>query len=155
MANWYFSSSHFVSWLFLGCLDTWSTWNRTDVPFYLLTDKTSTLCSEIRIWKTCKYFKNFICNNLLWVLVTFEFDIYICYNLWTIINVTTFIDNILHKSYASTFATATRYEALRVAFIHSEDVGVEGKKEFYSKLVKADIHGKDQVHNISVDACNG
>uniref|UniRef100_A0A1J3EUH6 1,3-beta-glucan synthase n=1 Tax=Noccaea caerulescens TaxID=107243 RepID=A0A1J3EUH6_NOCCA len=37
-----------------------------------------------------------------------------------------------------------RYEALRVAFIHSEDVGVEGKKEFYSKLVKADIHGKDQ-----------
>ncbi|XP_048610550.1 callose synthase 10 isoform X2 [Brassica napus] len=37
-----------------------------------------------------------------------------------------------------------RFEALRVAFIHSEDVGVEGKKEFYSKLVKADIHGKDQ-----------
>ncbi|EOA26452.1 hypothetical protein CARUB_v10022498mg [Capsella rubella] len=37
-----------------------------------------------------------------------------------------------------------RYEALRVAFIHSEDVGVDGKKEFYSKLVKADIHGKDQ-----------
>ncbi|ESQ52310.1 hypothetical protein EUTSA_v10016126mg [Eutrema salsugineum] len=37
-----------------------------------------------------------------------------------------------------------RYEALRVAFIHSEDVGADGKKEFYSKLVKADIHGKDQ-----------
>ncbi|EFH57733.1 hypothetical protein ARALYDRAFT_482666 [Arabidopsis lyrata subsp. lyrata] len=42
-----------------------------------------------------------------------------------------------------------RYEALRVAFIHSEDVGSGdggsgGKKEFYSKLVKADIHGKDE-----------
>ncbi|XP_010545981.1 PREDICTED: callose synthase 10 isoform X2 [Tarenaya hassleriana] len=38
-----------------------------------------------------------------------------------------------------------RNEALRVAFIHSEDsTAVEGKKEFYSKLVKADIHGKDQ-----------
>ncbi|KAL4634267.1 hypothetical protein ACB092_04G187700 [Castanea dentata] len=40
-----------------------------------------------------------------------------------------------------------RNEALRVAFIHVEESGaVEGKvsKEFYSKLVKADIHGKDQ-----------
>lgn len=48
---------------------------------------------------------------------------------------------------------ATRYEALRVAFIHSEDVGSGdggsgGKKEFYSKLVKADIHGKDEVYDI-------
>ena len=42
----------------------------------------------------------------------------------------------------------TRNEALRVAYIHVEESGaVEGKttKEFYSKLVKADIHGKDQV----------
>ncbi|GMY15024.1 callose synthase 10 isoform X6 [Fagus crenata] len=40
-----------------------------------------------------------------------------------------------------------RNEALRVAFIHIEESGAtEGKisKEFYSKLVKADIHGKDQ-----------
>ncbi|XP_030938469.1 callose synthase 10 isoform X3 [Quercus lobata] len=40
-----------------------------------------------------------------------------------------------------------RNEALRVAFIHVEESGAaEGKvlKEFYSKLVKADIHGKDQ-----------
>lgn len=41
-----------------------------------------------------------------------------------------------------------RNEGLRVAFIHVEDnVGSDGKvvKEFYSKLVKADVHGKDQV----------
>ncbi|GAB2269726.1 Callose synthase 10 [Dionaea muscipula] len=40
-----------------------------------------------------------------------------------------------------------RNEALRVAFIHLEEsTGVNGSplKEFYSKLVKADIHGKDQ-----------
>ncbi|XP_058086685.1 callose synthase 10 isoform X2 [Magnolia sinica] len=40
-----------------------------------------------------------------------------------------------------------RNEALRVAFIHvEENVTNEGKvlKEFYSKLVKADVHGKDQ-----------
>ncbi|KAM1322404.1 hypothetical protein ACFX2I_015187 [Malus domestica] len=40
-----------------------------------------------------------------------------------------------------------RNEALRVAYIHVEESGAsEGKttKEFYSKLVKADIHGKDQ-----------
>ncbi|KAM7274363.1 hypothetical protein ACFE04_029027 [Oxalis oulophora] len=40
-----------------------------------------------------------------------------------------------------------RNEALRVAFIHTEEIGAaDGKvtKEFYSKLVKADIHGKDQ-----------
>ncbi|KAM6551805.1 hypothetical protein CsatB_001613 [Cannabis sativa] len=39
-----------------------------------------------------------------------------------------------------------RNEALRVAFIQVEDGGADGKgpKEFYSKLVKADIHGKDQ-----------
>lgn len=36
-------------------------------------------------------------------------------------------------------------EALRVAFIHVEDSGsTDGKKEFYSKLVKADGNGKDQ-----------
>lgn len=42
----------------------------------------------------------------------------------------------------------TRNEALRVAYIHVEESGaIEGKttKEFYSKLVKADINGKDQV----------
>ncbi|KAM7475705.1 hypothetical protein LguiB_022948 [Lonicera macranthoides] len=39
-----------------------------------------------------------------------------------------------------------RNEALRVAFIHVEESGTTGKvsKEFYSKLVKADVHGKDQ-----------
>uniref|UniRef100_A0A2P2MBL1 Callose synthase 10 n=1 Tax=Rhizophora mucronata TaxID=61149 RepID=A0A2P2MBL1_RHIMU len=40
-----------------------------------------------------------------------------------------------------------RNEALRVAFIHVEETGAaDGKvsKKFYSKLVKADIHGKDQ-----------
>ncbi|XP_062116060.1 callose synthase 10 isoform X2 [Humulus lupulus] len=46
-----------------------------------------------------------------------------------------------------------RNEALRVAFIHVEDGGADGKgpKEFYSKLVKADIHGKDQeVYSIKL-----
>ncbi|KAK9278786.1 hypothetical protein L1049_028364 [Liquidambar formosana] len=38
-----------------------------------------------------------------------------------------------------------RNEALRVAFIHAEDSGTsDGTKEYYSKLVKADVHGKDQ-----------
>ncbi|KAL6641747.1 hypothetical protein ACP70R_019928 [Stipagrostis hirtigluma subsp. patula] len=40
-----------------------------------------------------------------------------------------------------------RNEALRVAFIHEEDaVSSDGHaiKEYYSKLVKADVHGKDQ-----------
>lgn len=38
-----------------------------------------------------------------------------------------------------------RNEALRVAFIHVEENGsASGKREFYSKLVKADMHGKDQ-----------
>ncbi|XP_071903645.1 callose synthase 10-like isoform X2 [Coffea arabica] len=40
-----------------------------------------------------------------------------------------------------------RNEALRVAFIHTEEIGAAGgkvTKEFYSKLVKADAHGKDQ-----------
>ncbi|RCV43392.1 hypothetical protein SETIT_9G290700v2 [Setaria italica] len=40
-----------------------------------------------------------------------------------------------------------RNEALRVAFIHEEDsVSNDGHatKEYYSKLVKADVHGKDQ-----------
>ncbi|OVA17595.1 Glycosyl transferase [Macleaya cordata] len=40
-----------------------------------------------------------------------------------------------------------RNEALRVAFIHVEESGTtDGKisKEYYSKLVKADVHGKDQ-----------
>ncbi|KAJ4839988.1 Callose synthase 10 [Turnera subulata] len=40
-----------------------------------------------------------------------------------------------------------RNEALRVAFIHVEEIaGADGKvsQAFYSKLVKADIHGKDQ-----------
>lgn len=44
-----------------------------------------------------------------------------------------------------------RNEALRVAFIHVEEIaGDDGKvsKEFYSKLVKADAHGKDQVLSI-------
>uniref|UniRef100_A0A0D9WKZ0 1,3-beta-glucan synthase n=1 Tax=Leersia perrieri TaxID=77586 RepID=A0A0D9WKZ0_9ORYZ len=39
-----------------------------------------------------------------------------------------------------------RNEALRVAFIHEEDVTSDGRtiKEYHSKLVKADVHGKDQ-----------
>ncbi|KAL1323430.1 callose synthase 10 [Arachis hypogaea] len=39
-----------------------------------------------------------------------------------------------------------RNEALRVAFIHADESTTEGKttKVFYSKLVKADINGKDQ-----------
>ncbi|XP_062233797.1 callose synthase 10 isoform X2 [Phragmites australis] len=40
-----------------------------------------------------------------------------------------------------------RNEALRVAFIHEEDSvsnGGHAIKEYYSKLVKADVHGKDQ-----------
>ncbi|XP_022769983.1 callose synthase 10 isoform X3 [Durio zibethinus] len=45
-----------------------------------------------------------------------------------------------------------RNEALRVAFIHMEEnVEPEGKREFYSKLVKADINGKDQeVYSIKL-----
>ncbi|XVF11615.1 hypothetical protein REPUB_Repub08aG0042500 [Reevesia pubescens] len=45
-----------------------------------------------------------------------------------------------------------RNEALRVAFIHMEEnVGAKGKREFYSKLVKADINGKDQeVYSIKL-----
>lgn len=46
------------------------------------------------------------------------------------------------------FRLIFRNEALRVAFIHvEENIMADGKvsKEFYSKLVKADIHGKDQV----------
>ena len=48
------------------------------------------------------------------------------------------------------YFSVIRNEALRVAFIHVEESGAaEGKvsKEFYSKLVKADIHGKDQVND--------
>ncbi|GMQ05302.1 hypothetical protein CsSME_00050383 [Camellia sinensis var. sinensis] len=40
--------------------------------------------------------------------------------------------------------------ALHVAFIHVEESGAaDGTvlKEFYSKLVKADVHGKDQLLN--------
>lgn len=40
----------------------------------------------------------------------------------------------------------SRNEALRVAFIHVEE-NAGASKEFYSKLVKADAHGKDQVCN--------
>ncbi|MBA0644158.1 hypothetical protein Goklo_028362, partial [Gossypium klotzschianum] len=44
-----------------------------------------------------------------------------------------------------------RNEALRVAFIHAEEVGADGKRQFYSKLVKADINGKDQeVYSIKL-----
>lgn len=43
-----------------------------------------------------------------------------------------------------------RNEALRVAFIHMEDGTAQGKS-FYSKLVKADINGKDQeVYSIKL-----
>ncbi|ONM00680.1 Callose synthase 10 [Zea mays] len=41
-----------------------------------------------------------------------------------------------------------RNEALRVAFIHEEEIisrdGKATTREYYSKLVKADVHGKDQ-----------
>ena len=46
------------------------------------------------------------------------------------------------------FVANTRNEALRVAFIHVEESSKPDgtvAKEFYSKLVKADAHGKDQV----------
>lgn len=46
-----------------------------------------------------------------------------------------------------------RNEALRVAFIHMEESGKSDgtvTKEFYSKLVKADAHGKDQVKGLKV-----
>ncbi|GMN72777.1 hypothetical protein TIFTF001_052069 [Ficus carica] len=51
-----------------------------------------------------------------------------------------------------------RNEALRVAFIHVEESGAtDGKvsKEFYSKLVKADIHGKDQIISLFSSSSNG
>jgi callose synthase len=51
-----------------------------------------------------------------------------------------------------TFCYNCRNEALRVAFIHEEDRGSsEGQpvKEYYSKLVKADVHGRDQVSQFS------
>lgn len=41
-----------------------------------------------------------------------------------------------------------RNKALRVASIHVEEIAAADRmisKEFYSKLVKADINGKDQV----------
>lgn len=47
-----------------------------------------------------------------------------------------------------------RNEALRVAFIHVEESGAtDGKieKHFYSKLVKADVNGKDQVWKLIGD----
>ncbi|KAL8123334.1 hypothetical protein AgCh_011340 [Apium graveolens] len=45
------------------------------------------------------------------------------------------------------YSRSSLNEALRVAFIHAEESGLaDGSvvKEFYSKLVKADVHGKDQ-----------
>lgn len=40
-----------------------------------------------------------------------------------------------------------RNEALRVAFIDEVEILKDGRShaEYYSKLVKADIHGKDKV----------
>lgn len=49
------------------------------------------------------------------------------------------------------FFLPTRNEALRVAFIHMEESSKSDgtvTKEFYSKLVKADAHGKDQVKGL-------
>lgn len=51
------------------------------------------------------------------------------------------------------FSFTIRNEALRVAFIHVEDCSAPDgtiTKEYYSKLVKADAHGKDQVKNLEV-----
>ncbi|KAL6997032.1 hypothetical protein U1Q18_007155 [Sarracenia purpurea var. burkii] len=42
-----------------------------------------------------------------------------------------------------------RNEALRVAFIHMEESSAV-KKEYYSKLVKADVNGKDQRSYVRV-----
>lgn len=53
------------------------------------------------------------------------------------------------------FLFTTRNEALRVAFIHVEESGAHDgtvTKEFYSKLVKADAHGKDQVKDLESHA---
>jgi hypothetical protein len=45
------------------------------------------------------------------------------------------------------FTMCCRNEALRIAYIDEVESVKNGKpsKEYYSKLVKADIHGKDKV----------
>lgn len=47
----------------------------------------------------------------------------------------------------SCFSHGSRNEALRVAYIDTVETVKDGKPhtEYYSKLVKADIHGKDKV----------
>lgn len=57
--------------------------------------------------------------------------------------------NILYFSLFKIMVFSFRNEALRVAFIHVEESGGtdgKGSREFYSKLVKADVNGKDQVN---------
>lgn len=94
--------------------------------------------------KKLQIFETFICENLFYVLWHLSLIYIWCYLRIFINSVLSTLTHLICQF----FVISTRYEALRVAFIHSEDVGVEGKKEFYSKLVKADIHGKDQVHYI-------
>ena len=56
--------------------------------------------------------------------------------------------SILHMSHLIFFVYfIVRNEALRVAFIDEVETLKDGKvnREFYSKLVKADINGKDKV----------
>jgi hypothetical protein len=54
-----------------------------------------------------------------------------------------FLNILLHQ----TFVFVIRNEGLRVAFIHVDESTTDENtpRVFYSKLVKADINGKDQV----------
>jgi callose synthase len=54
---------------------------------------------------------------------------------------------VLHQYTISDFSLFLRNEALRIAYIDVIESVKNGKPstEYYSKLVKADIHGKDKV----------
>lgn len=67
------------------------------------------------------YVKNFSDNCCMWLLIFLGCQSYAFY--------------------------VSRYEALRVAFIDEVETVKDGKPhtEYYSRLVKADIHGKDKV----------
>lgn len=78
----------------------------------------------------------------------FVFEMFIFKNLIIIILfVGDALNNYSLDIYFSLFYFDVRNEALRVAFIDEVETLKDGKalKEFYSKLVKADINGKDKV----------
>ena len=62
--------------------------------------------------------------------------------------------SLLHN--ISIFTYIVRNEALRVAFIDEVETLRDGKvhTEFYSKLVKADINGKDKVNSLYLFSFN-